>query len=58
MVAFSGTVSLALIVNVPAFSILELSPKTPSPLLSNWTWLVEELSVTTVALSVVTAFAN
>ena len=29
MVAFSGTVSLALIVNVPAFSILEIISKNP-----------------------------
>jgi len=32
IVAVSGTVSLALIVKVPALRVLELSPKTPSPL--------------------------
>jgi hypothetical protein len=56
-VMVSATLSLVLIVNVPLLSVLVLSPKAPSPLLSNCTPPVPVV-VTTVELSVVTVLLN
>ena len=54
IVTVSATLSLTLMVNVPAASVAVLSPKMPSPLLSNCALPVLLVMVTTVESSVVT----
>src|ERR1041384_7757062 len=58
IVTVSPTVPRAPIVNVPLERFLELSPKIPSPLLSNCTWPVLLVMATLVVLSVVTVLFN